>query len=81
MIFYIKQQVCIQIDDVTLESLLRPILANIGHIDIFLSHYVENQINNCLAEFRPHFYRSYVDDIAVLFSLPESAYSCRDYVF
>lgn len=76
MIFYIKQQVCIQIDDVTLESLLRPILA-----DIFLSHYVENQINNCLAEFRPHFYRSYVDDIAVLFSLPESAYSSRDYVF
>lgn len=76
MIFYIKQQVCIQIDDVTLESLLRPILA-----DIFLSHYVENQINNYLAEFRPHFYRSYVDDIAVLFSLPESDYSCQDYVF
>lgn len=76
MIFYIKQQVCIQIDDVTLESLLRPILA-----DNFLSHYVENQINNCLAEFRPHFYRSYVDDIALLFSLAESDYSCQDYVF
>ena len=56
-------------------SPLGPILAN-----IFLSHYEENWLNKCPIEFKPSFYRRYVDDIFVLFESSESADSFREYM-
>ena len=54
-------------------SHLGPLLAN-----IFLSHHEENWLNKCPIKFKPRFYRSYVDDIFVLFESPESADSFRE---
>ena len=54
---------------------LGPILAN-----IFLSHHEENWLNKCPTEFKPSFYRRYVDDIFVLFESSESADSFREYM-
>ena len=48
--------------------------------NIFLSHHEENRLNKCPIEFKPSFYRRYVDDIFVLFESPESAHSFRDYM-
>ena len=56
-------------------SPLDPILPN-----IFLSHHEENWLNKCPIEFKPCFYRRYVDDIFVLFESPESVYSFREYM-
>ena len=56
-------------------SFLGPILAN-----IFLSHYEENWLNKCPAEFKPSFYRRYVDDIFALFESLESAHLFREYM-
>ena len=67
--FYVK------VDGVTMGSPLGPILAN-----IFLSHHKENWLNECPIEFKPSFYRKYVDDIFVLFESPESAHSFRRYM-
>ena len=56
-------------------SPLGPILAN-----IFLSHHEENWLNKCPIEFKPSFYRRYVDDILVLFEPPELAHTFREYM-
>ena len=56
-------------------SPLDPILAN-----IFLSHHEKNWLNKCLIEFKPSFYRRYVDDIFVLFESLESSHSFREYM-
>ena len=56
-------------------SPLGSILAN-----IFLSHHEENWLNKCPIEFKPNFYRRYVDDIFVLFESSESAHSFREYM-
>ena len=52
-----------------------PILAN-----IFLLHHEEKWLNKCPVEFKPSFYRRYVDDIFVLFKSSESADSFREYM-
>ena len=54
---------------------LGPILAN-----IFLSHHEENWMNKCPIEFKPSFYKKYVDDIFVLFESPESVQSFCEYM-
>ena len=45
------------------------------------SSHEENWLNRCPIEFKPNFYRRYVDDIFVLFESPESAHSFCEYVF
>ena len=53
----------IQVDGVAMGSPLGPTLAN-----IFLCHWEEIWLEKCPAQFRPLFYRRYVDDTFLLFS-------------
>ena len=73
--FTFNNKFYIQVDGVAMGCPLGPILAN-----IFLLHHEENWLNKCPKEFKPSFHRSYVDDIFVLFELPESAHSFREYM-
>ena len=57
-------------------SPLGPVLAN-----IFFSHHEGKWFNKSPIEFKPSFYRRYVDDIFVLFTSSESADSLREYMF
>ena len=75
LFFAFNNKFYIQVDDVAMGSPLGPILAN-----IFLSHHEENWLNKCPIEFKPSFYRRYVDDILVLFEPPESAHTFREYM-
>jgi putative heme iron utilization protein len=50
-----------QTDGVAMGSPLGPLLAN-----SFMSHYEQIWLNECPAEFKPKFYRRYVDDIFIL---------------
>lgn len=52
-----------QIDGVAMGSPLGPTLAN-----IFLGHHETTWLANCPAEFKPLYYRRYVDDIFILFN-------------
>ena len=56
-------------------SPLDPILAN-----VHLSHHEENWLNKSLIEFKPSFYRRYIEDIFVIFESPESAVSNREHI-
>ena len=51
-----------QIDGVAMGSPLGPTLAN-----LFLAYYEEKWLNDCPVQFKPKFYRRYVDDIFLLF--------------
>ena len=73
--FTFNNKFYIQVDGVAMGSPLGPILAN-----NFLSRHEENWLNKCPIEFRPSFYRRYVDDIFVLFESPESPHSFREYM-
>ena len=73
--FTFKNKFYIQVDYVAMGSPLGQILAN-----IFLSHHEEKWLKKCPIEFKPSFYRRYVDDIFVLFESSESANSFRKYV-
>ena len=73
--FTFNNKFYIQVDVVAVGSPLVPILAN-----IFLSHPEEKWLNKCPIEFKSKFYRSYVDDIFVLFESSESASSFREYM-
>ena len=73
--FTFNNKFFIQADGVAMGSPPGPILAN-----IFLSYYEENWFNKCPIEFKPCFYRRYVDDIFVLFESSESADSFRKYM-
>ena len=55
-----------QIDGVAMGSPLDPTLAN-----AFLVYHNKNWLERCPLEYRPLYYRRYVDDIFVLFNLPE----------
>ena len=70
--FTFSNKFYIQVDGVSMGSLLGPVLAN-----IFLS---QNWPNKCPIKFKPSFYRRYVDDIFVLFELSESADPFREYM-
>ena len=52
-----------QIDGVAMGSPLGPTLAN-----IFLCYHEENWIDNCPIQFKPKYYKRYVDDIFLLFN-------------
>ena len=51
-----------QIDGVAMGSPLGPSLAN-----AFLTHHEQDWLDSCPLEYRPLYYRRYVDDIFVLF--------------
>ena len=53
-------------DDVIMGSPLGPTLAN-----AFLVYHEKNWLEHCPVEYRPLYYRRYVDDIFVLFNLAE----------
>ena len=52
-----------QIDGVAMGSPLGPTLAN-----VFLSHYESMWLENCPKQFRPVYYKRYVDDVFLLFN-------------
>ena len=63
-----------QKDGVTMVSTLGPTMAN-----VFLSFYEVEWLEQCPNEFKPVFYRRYVDDIFVLFKSAEHLSKFRDY--
>ena len=63
-----------QKDDVAMGSPLGPTMAN-----VFLSFYEVKWLEQCPKEFKPVFYRRYVDDIFVLFESAEHISKFRDY--
>ena len=63
-----------QKDGMAMGSPLGPTLAN-----VFLSFYEVKLIEQCPKEFKPVFYRRYVDDIFVLFESTEHLSKFRDY--
>ena len=56
-------------------SLLGPTLAN-----AFLVHFEKNWLQNCPSDFKPHYYRQYVDDIFVLFTSPKHLEAFRNFL-
>ena len=63
-----------QIDGVAMGSPLGPTLAN-----AFLCFYEKKWLDQCPNEFKPVFYRRYVDDIFLLFKSQEHVIKFRDY--
>ena len=61
-LFVFNKEYFRQIDGVAMGSPLGPTLAN-----IFLCHYEEKWLNSCPKQFKPTYYRRYVDDIFCLF--------------
>ena len=64
-----------QIDGVAIGSNLGPSLAN-----AFLSYHEKIWLNNCPQEFKPVFYRRYVDDIFILFKSNDHLKYFQDFV-
>ena len=73
--FRVNNKFYIQAGGAAMWSPLGPILAN-----MFPSHHEENWLKKCPIEFKPSFYRRYVDDIFVLFESPESAHLFSKYM-
>ena len=59
----------------TVESPLGPALAN-----IFMCSFESKWLRDFPNDFKPVFYRRYIDDIFVLFSSPDHADKCREYL-
>ena len=64
-----------QIDGVAMGSPLGPTLAN-----IFLCYHENNWLKDCPKNFKPIYYKRYVDDIFVLFNKPEHAQFFLEYI-
>ena len=64
-IFTFDGTLCKQVDGVAMGSPLGPDLTN-----AFLSHYERTWLDDCPVEFKPVFYKRYVDDVFVLLSSP-----------
>ena len=60
---------------VAMGSLLGSALAN-----AFLVHFEKNWLQNYPSDFKPHYYRRYVDDIFVLFTLPKYLEAFRNFL-
>ena len=56
-------------------SPLGPILVN-----AFLVHFEKNWLQNCPSDFKPYYYRRYVDDIFVLFTSPQHLEAFRNFL-
>ena len=64
--FTFKDHVYQQLDGVAMGSPLGPTLAN-----IFMSYQEQTWLNKCPPQFKPVFYRRYIDDTFLLFHQPE----------
>ena len=64
-----------QVDGVAMGSSLGAALAN-----IFMCSFESKWLRNCPNDFKPVFYRRYIDDIFVLFSSPDHADKFREYL-
>ena len=64
-----------QVDGVTIGSPLDPTLTN-----AFLVHFERNLLQNCPSDFKPYYYRRYVDDIFVLFTSPQHLEAFRNFL-
>ena len=64
-----------QVDGVAMGSPLGPTLAN-----IFMCHHEKIWLDECPVEFKPLYYRRYVDDIFVLFSSEDHVEKFRNYL-
>ena len=62
-----------QVDDVAMESPLGPASAN-----IFMCSFESKWLRDCPNDFKPVFYRCYINDIFVLFSSPDHADDFRE---
>ena len=63
-----------QVDGVAMGSLLGPAITN-----IFMCSFESNWLQDCLNDFKPVFYRRYVDDLFVMFSSPNHAATFKEY--
>ena len=68
-----NEQLYKQFDGVAMGSPLGPTLAN-----AFLVYFEKNWLQNCPSDFKPHYYRRYVDDIFVLFTSPKHIEAFRN---
>ena len=73
--FIFNGQLYKQVDGVAMGSSLGPTLAN-----AFVVHFGKNWLQNCSSDFKPHYYRRYVDDIFVLFTLPKHLEAFRNFL-
>ena len=64
-----------QVDSVAMGSPLGPALAN-----IFMCSFENKWLRDCHNNFKPVFYRRYVDDIFALFSSPDHADKFKEYL-
>ena len=64
-----------QVDGVAMGSQLGPTLAN-----PFLVHFEENWLQNCPSDFKPHYYRWYVDYMFVLFTSAKHLEAIRNFL-
>ena len=65
--FTFNEKLCKKVDTLSKGSPLGPKLAN-----AFLVYFEKNSLQDCLSDFKPHYYRRYVDDIFNLFNSPEA---------
>ena len=73
--FIFNGQLYKQVDGVAMGSPLGPTLAN-----AFLVHFEKNWLQNCPSDFKPHYYRRYVDDTFVLFTSPKYLEAFRNFL-
>ena len=64
-----------QVDGIDMGSSLGPALAN-----IFMCSFKSKCLWDCPNDFKPVFYRRYVDDLFALFSSPDHAHKSKEYL-
>ena len=75
VLFLFNGQLYCQINGIGMGNPLGPTMAN-----IFLCHHEKNWINNCPNDFRPVFYRRYIDDTFILFNHPSHVSKFLNYI-